>query len=860
MNSQRLIAQRQGDTKVQASATELLKLVLDNLDSPEQLDQHPWVHSRMVSEQCSRQPGLLDRPRGQQLTEAVAQVFQDSLPPAPPRQGKRLDTRWAQFGLLAARYFYPFRYKTSYPVSLREAWHGMDAAIQSFVFDGRQDAGEAERLRYALVANEPEVAPESTLSDWHRQGTEKLAAAIERREKTLQSLPVTESGTDPAAPVRKSRLKARWLWPFVLVLLALLITGTVLGVREGKRVYAQALVVWKDASSLKALAGAGTDLSTLKQAGPALALLRSDFNLLKSEVDPYLPLGRWLRWVPVYGGDLASAGTLVETADLVLQGGEQAYSALTPFVEALETGRPVTPPEAVAMLKDAVPGLTQARQSLDRASALRAGLEAAQLSPRTRGLLEQYLDPLLPRLQDGLDAALALPPLLGATSEGPKTYLLLAQNEDELRATGGFITAAGNLVIRDGQIQSLAFKDSGALDNWAMPYPPAPWQLDEYMNSPVLILRDSNWFTDFPVAAEYAEYLYSYVSDHSVDGVIAFDQHSLVMLLQVLGSVEVEGQDGFVDASNVLAYMRKAKTLGPADGVYTEDWTNKSFLGDLAAAVLHKLYATPSSDWQALAKTLLSMLQEKHLLVQLDDPKLSEVLSRYGWNGSVTPAAGDFLLVVDSNVGFNKTNAVVSTDLIYDVDLTDLSAPVASLTTVHKNGSPLMEACKHWDKVRVPGQEKYPIDDCYWDYMRVYTPAGAELLDSEAQDIPAAWMIQDTPVKAHVDVLDEEEIPGLQAFGAMLVVPGGRSVQTGMSYSLPAGILAREEGSGLVTYRLTVKKQPGTVAVPITIRLHLPAGASVEAAPGGATLQGSNLLFTADLRRDLFLEVDFSLR
>lgn len=841
---------------VQDGPVELLKVVLEHLDSPERLEDHPWAHSRMVQEQCALRPALQERPAGRRLAETVVQIFRDSLPPAPPRQGKRLDTRWAQFGLLAARYFAPFAYNLPYPSSLREAWHGMDAAILAFTFDARQDVEETERARYRLVVNEPEPAPESTLSDWHRNGIERLAASIERREANLQNLPAAPAEAEIRA--KPSRLRT-WLTRSVLLAGAvLLIAGIVLGGLKARKVYDLALVVWGDAQALRQMAGSEMELSAIKDAGPALTDLRQDFDLLKDEIEPFAPFGPWLRWVPVYGGDLASGGQLLQIADLVLTGGERSLTALTPLVEAVQADTPLKPTHAVVLLNEASPALSLAREDLRQASALRAEMDAAQLSPRTRGLMEQYLDPLLPRLEDGLDVALALPGFMGATSAGPRTYLLLAQNEDELRPTGGFITAVGNLVVKDGQILSLSFKDTGIVDNWDMPYPSAPWQLQDYMNSPVLLLRDSNWFTDFPVTAEYAEYLYSYFSSHSVDGVIAFDQHSLVMLLQALGPVPVEGQAGYVDASNVLTFMRRAKTLGPADGIYPSDWTSKSFLGDLAAAVMRKLYSTSSGDWPKVMRFLLDALDEKHLMLQVDDPALAGVLASYGWNGAVTANPGDFLMVVDSNVGFNKTNAAVTTRLIYDVNLTDLTAPTGSLTVVHQNGSPRMDTCEHWDKVRTPGQEKYPIDDCYWDYMRVYVPGGATLLSSDAQDIPAAWLIQGKPVKAVVDVLDVEEIGGLQAFGTMLVVPGGRSVQTGLEYSLPPGILT--VASSGVTYRLTVKKQPGTVAVPITVRLHLPAGARVESPPEGAVVQGNNLLFQLDLRRDIHLEVAISLR
>jgi len=859
LNSERAARRGPDEASELGSSVELLKQVLEHLDSPAQLDGHPWAGSLWVQDQSTLEPELTALPPGPRLAAATARFFAGSLPPAPPRQGKRLDTRWAQYGLLASRYFSPYLHSLPYPDSLREAWHGMDAAILSFAFNGNGEVDESARARYRLVSNEPEAAPESTLSDWHRKGIERLAAEIERREQRLQSLPRAMPGDTDPAPERKA--PPAWAkWTTLAALAALLVLGVVLGGMKARRVYDLALAVREDAYALKALSGGEPEVGALKNAGPALADLRGDYDLLKAEVQPFLGMGRWLNRVPTYGGDLASAESLLQMADHLLQAAELSHAALVPLMEAVAADQPLGPQSAVSMLKAAGPELAQARESFRQAADLRASLDAEKLSPRTRGVLEAYLDPLLPRVEDGLDAALALPGFLGATSEGPRTYLLLAQNEDELRPTGGFITMAGNMVVKDGRILSLTFKDSGTLDNWAMPYPPAPWQLQNYMNSTVLTLRDSNWYTDFPASAEYAEYLYSYHSFHSVDGVIAFDQQSLVMLLQVLGPVEVEGQDGYVDASNVLTYMRQGKSMLPVDGIYPEGWTSKYFLGDLAEAIFAKVYASSPGDWPALARYLIRVMDEKHIIMQVDDPALAAVLDRNGWNGAVKPEVGDFLMVVDSNVGFNKTNAVVTTRLFYDADLTDPAAPTGSVTVLHENDSPVMPACEHWDKARTPRQERYPIDDCYWDYMRVYAPEGAVLTGSDAQTVPAAWMIQEAAVKARVDVLDEEEIAGLQAFGTLLVVPGGDSVASGLTYSLSPEVLTLDPETGRMTYRLTVKKQPGTTAVPITIRLHLPTGASLDYFPVGAVVEGEDLLLELDLLRDLHLEVGFYLR
>ena len=118
-------------------------------------------------------------------------------------------------------------------------------------------------------------------------------------------------------------------------------------------------------------------------------------------------------------------------------------------------------------------------------------------------------------MKDGLSVAEELPRLMGATSEGPKTYLLLVENQDELRPTGGLVTAVGTMLMQNGRISSLTFENEdlggnqqvNPLVDWSKPYPAAPWQLQQYMNSPVLLIRDTSWFTNYPTAALYAETL-----------------------------------------------------------------------------------------------------------------------------------------------------------------------------------------------------------------------------------------------------------------------------------------------------------------------------------------------------------------
>ncbi len=858
------------------SQLETLKYILENALQPQCLDSHPWAGSLIVLESKADAADFQECGPGQQLVNAIARLFVLMMPSTPPKHGKRLDTRWGEFGILAAQYFAPLTFGTPTPATLHDAWGRIDHSILLFI-NGRSDDAltDVEKEAYQLVGAELEATPTSTLSDWHRKGLQRLLDLILAREDYLakrisnpiqvpadgQSIAgadepsVLPETKDQHGKVQRSGMR-RFLSPLPILLLVVFLL-ILFGSLKAWKIYKMAVVVRQDAAQIQELIkDPALDLELVKRAGPALFTLRQDFQILKNETEPFFWLGAWLKWMPVYGGDLASMNDLMIMTDALLASADISAQVVLPLMEestAAEDQFSLRLPRLLKQLHQAEPQFAEARASLDVAMDARGRLAVASLSPRVSDLILNQVDRLIPLLQDGMTLAMEIPRLMGATEDGPKTYLLLVQNEDELRPTGGFITAAGTLVLKDGQVLSIDFTDSGELDNWDRPYPLAPWQLDRYMNSRVLILRDSNWFTDFPTSALYAENLYAYHNSHSVDGVIAFDQHMLVLLLRALGPIEVEGAPYLINSNNIISFMRISKTPPPGRPV-PPDWNRKSFMGKVANSILDKIFSGDEIPWKQLGEAGLQGLNERHLLLQLDDPLLKEVISQHSWDGAVKPGAGDFLMVVDANIGFNKTSAVVETQLIYDVDLTDPQIPTSQLTVIHENNSSKDVDCIQWDTER--NKTVYPIDACYYNYMRVYTQAGTKVLDSVTQTVPNAWMILNRGVKAHVDVLDEE-IKGLQTFGTLMVVPGGESLNTTMQFGLPRSILEDIPDLDQKVYHLTVQKQPGTIAIPIIIRVHLPVLSRLVSNSPVAVKQGDNLLFETDLQTDIEITVLF---
>lgn len=164
-----------------------LKHILEHSLTPDYLDDHPWARSLVVRQGVEDDASLREKSPGYRLVKSLSALFRQRMPSTPPKRGKRLDTRWCQFGMLAAEYFAPFEYGTASPSSMRDAWGRMDTAIAWFVCGKAafESDSEAELTGYRLFDDEEELAPASTLSNWHTKGLERLAELFLNTEQYL---------------------------------------------------------------------------------------------------------------------------------------------------------------------------------------------------------------------------------------------------------------------------------------------------------------------------------------------------------------------------------------------------------------------------------------------------------------------------------------------------------------------------------------------------------------------------------------------------------------------------------------------------------------------------------------------------
>lgn len=590
------------------------------------------------------------------------------------------------------------------------------------------------------------------------------------------------------------------------------------------------------------------DLQTLATLDPAVladmqgrfARLESDFAVISREAGPLLPLAKPLGRLAGYQAEGEAAPALLQLAQSAATAGRASMDGALPLAAAIKdpAGEGSALARLAPALRQAQPSWQEAEAALAQMAAARSQLDLAQLDPRIAGQLER-LDRYLPLLQTGSALARLAPALLGA--DGARTYLLLAQNSDELRPTGGFISGAGLVHIDQGQLGDLDFTDSYTVYNPDVDHPLAPPDLEQAMGAQILLFRDANWSADYPASASVAQALYQLDTGTSTDGVIAFDLEATRRIVAALEPLELPGYPEPLTAANVLTAMRQiwADPLATENTVReagTSDWWlyRKDFMGDLAGAARARL-ESGQVDFGKLAQALYTSLQEKHVLVTVNDAATAGLLAQAGWSGAVEPGAGDYLLVVDSNVGWNKVNSVVQRTTNYSVAPQSDGSLLADLELVYRHqGEASDEPCVH---VALYGDSyEEMMRRCYFNYVRVLVPAGAQLLSAEGFEQGQA-----------------SSRPGEQGttqLAGSLIVPAGATRSVRLSYQLPAGLL---DGAA---YRLRVQKQPGTPAWPVKVALVAPPGEVWQpVAPGGQqTEQGVQVFFELSRDTDVIMQ------
>ncbi len=572
------------------------------------------------------------------------------------------------------------------------------------------------------------------------------------------------------------------------------------------------------------------------EVGALLHGVRDDVVTLRRNVGWLVRLGPAFGWLPQVGPLLRDAPALLELGDALTELGVLLWDDVAPAAAAFHAGGSALDAAAIA-LPEVAADVAAARPLADRAQAAYLEMDVTAFPQRLQGPLAK-LGKVMPLLNVGLDWAEIAPSLLGL--DAPRTYLLFVLNEDELRGGGGFISGVGEVQVAGGRVVGMQFSDSYTADDYSQPYPDPPAPLRFFMGLDLWVFRDSNWSPDFPTSAQQAIPLYR--PDHPVvvDGVFAVDQRAAQQLVDALGPLQLPGADAPLTGETLLDYVYRSWVRAEGEE-FKEWWTQrKAFMGQLAEAAMAQL-TSGKVDLPRLAETALDLVAQKHLQLYFVDERAQALLAAQGWDGRLPDTAGDYLMVVESNFGYNKASAKIARAFTYQVDLTQ-SPPVAAVTLVYTHTSQVDIACRL--EPRYDAEYVQMQDRCYWAHLRVYAPDDAQLLSASLHPMAAEHVATREPWSG-VPVSELAPEGPWTVFSQAFLMPTKAHTVVTMTYTLPAEVLTAT-AEGEFTYHLTWPKQAGMRGAAARVVLLMPGNAVSLPAPPADTDSRGALWFSVD--------------
>ncbi len=431
--------------------------------------------------------------------------------------------------------------------------------------------------------------------------------------------------------------------------------------------------------------------------------------------------------LPAIGQDVRAAQALASAADVLVDGVLDPAATLAqahPLSSLVSDG--AIDGEALQAWCDFV---GQLAPSIERASDVVQGVSAPHVAQLENGLA---------KVRDGLTRAnetiatyapyaAVLPDMLGCN--GRRSYLVVAQNNAEVRATGGMPGAMMAISLENGRLTMGDIMTAGdfidASSGEADPFPLSEDEALTFGPSAGVVIQNTTYLPSFPHVANLLNQYWA--RDHGVtfDGVIAVDPFVLQALVAALGDVEMS--DG-----TVLTGTTTAQTiLHDVYNNYAEDPTlTDAYFVEAADAIISRLHSFNADDVKnsGLLGSLRKLADSGHILAWMANSDEEAAVTSVGIDGEVsTDPSRPTLGIYFNDATWSKFDWYLdsTTDIGAPVDNGDGTVTYSCVTRV-ANTATAEEALTDADYITGYNPEKHDVGDML-TYLYILAPAGGTL-------------------------------------------------------------------------------------------------------------------------------------
>lgn len=462
------------------------------------------------------------------------------------------------------------------------------------------------------------------------------------------------------------------------------------------------------------------DPASAAQAVPAIVADTSAAHSLTS--DPIWTAASTLPWI---GPQLAATGTVIAAVDDVAQ------TALDPLAQvaadfSLETLRPTGGAFDIAAIAGLADVATTASDELAAAAASVQRIDTAELVPALAapiGEVAQLLDSGA-TAADTLRRTTALLPLaLGA--DGPRSYLVMFQNNAEWRSLGGIVGAMAMIQTDGGRLNLTAQGSSSDFTRYPEPVLPlSPELTGVFVDKPGVYIQNVTQIPDFTIDGPLAQEMWKRETGVTVDGVVALDPVTLSYLLEATGPIALPTGDQLTSDNAIPLLLNEVYIR------YPEPRDQDAFFAATAAAVFQAI-ADGAADPARLVDALARAGQERRLFLWSADPAEQAILDGTSLQGTLPvtdDAATRFGAYLNDGTG-SKMDYYVQADTRVGWCTTPGGESVASMTVTLTSTAPADAATSLPRYITGGGSFDVPPGVAR-TVAYLYLPEGAELLTS----------------------------------------------------------------------------------------------------------------------------------
>ncbi len=424
-------------------------------------------------------------------------------------------------------------------------------------------------------------------------------------------------------------------------------------------------------------------------------------------------------------------------------------------------------------------------------------------------------------------ASFLMPQITGVG--GRKVYLILFQNNMELRPAGGFIGSYARLEFENGKIKNIKVDDIYNLDGNLKEHIEPPPEIKQDLGQKDWLLRDSNFEPDFPTSARQAEFFYNKEASERVHGVVAMDLTAAAKLIDAVGGLNLPDYNENVTKDNLFKNAIKHSEIDFFPGSSSK----RNYLYSLQSALFNKIFFTSNQNWPKVVSSIAEALNEKHMLIYFQDPQVFSYVASQNWAGILPRESeqregetNDLLAVVEANLGANKSNYYLERNLSLNTVIGKENEIIHNLEITYKNNSP---------------SNAFPAGT-YKNRLRIYLPAGTKLNRATLNGIDYTGELN--PLGDY----------GRTYYSLLVEVSPKQQVVLDFDYTLLKSLSFKD---GLSKYRLDIIKQAGTGEDPFEWTLTYPINLEIESGINEALTSPQEMNVKTSLSEDRVFLVDF---